>query len=131
MGKKLETLKNLLYERDVNKKLVFDEQEAPMTEEEKRQLADTVARYSEIVEAMLPKQNLEEMMTRVSNMVESAGKYIKENEDMIEKVQAGRIHKLMDAATNEAKKSCNEMMIARRRLQASLDDIGEALNKYF
>jgi methionyl-tRNA synthetase len=131
MGKKLETLKNLLYERDANKKLVFDQQEAPMTEEEKRQLADTVARYSEIVEAMLPKQNLEEMMTQVSNMVESAGKYIKENEDQIEKLQAGRIDKLMVAATNEAKKACNEMMIARRRLGASLDDIGEALNKYF
>ena len=131
MGKKLETLKNLLYERDLNKKLVFNQQEAPMTEEEKRQLADTVARYSEIVEAMLPKQNLEEMMTQVSNMVEMAGKYIKENEDQIEKLQAGRTQKFIESSCNEAKKACNEIEIAKRRLTASLDDIGEALNKYF
>jgi hypothetical protein len=131
MGKKLETLRNILYEFDSDKKNVFQEQEAPMSAEEKRNLAETVARYSEIVEQMLPQQNLQEMMNQVSSMVEMAGKYIKENEDQIEKLQAGRTHKFIESSCNEAKKACNEIEIAKRRLTAALDDIGEGLNKYF
>ena len=36
MGKKLEALRNLLYEQDVKKETVFSEGPAPLSEEEKQ-----------------------------------------------------------------------------------------------
>jgi len=132
MGKKLEALRNLLYEVDENKQTVFSEAPAPLTEEEKQQFAEAISRYSETVEAMLPKQNLEEMMSGVAKMVETAGRMIAESQnEMLDKVAESRRQKFIEASCNEAKKACNELVINRRKLEAALNDIGEGLNKYF
>ena len=72
MGKKLEALRNLLYEQDVKKETVFSEGPAPLSEEEKQQFSEAISRYEETVNAMVTKRNLEEMVMGVSKMVETA-----------------------------------------------------------
>ena len=132
MGKKLETLRNLLYEIDSKKETVFSDGPAPLTSEEKRAFAETVNRYSEIVESMISKRKLQEMMQEVEKMVEVGSRYIAESDgDVTDKVSESRRMKYVEAACNEAKKACNEILIAERRLEAALSDIGEGFNKYF
>ena len=132
MGKKLETLRNILYEVDENKQTVFSEGPAPLTSEEKRDFAETISRYSEIVESMISKRKLQEMMQQVEKMVEVGSRYIAESgADFTDKVSENRRIKYVETACNEAKKACNEILIAERRLEAALSDIGEGFNKYF
>jgi hypothetical protein len=132
MGKKLEALKNLLYEQDVKKETVFSEGPAPLSEEEKQQFSEAISRYEETVNAMLTKRNLEEMVTGVSKMVETAERMIGESQnEMLEKVAENRRMKMVTAAVNDLKKAATEVVINERKMEAALNDIGEGLNKYF
>ena len=132
MGKKLETLKNLLYERDVTKETVFSEGPAPLTEVEKQEFSEAISRYEETVNAMVTKRNLEQMVAGVSKMVETANRMIGESQnEMLEKVAESRRIKFIEASVNELKKAATEVVINERKMEAALNDIGEGLNKYF
>jgi len=132
MGKKLEALKNLLYEQDVKKETVFSEGPAPLSEEEKQRFAEAISRYEETVNAMLTKRNLEEMVMGVSKMVETAERMIGESQnEMLEKVAEKRRMKMVTAAVNDLKKAATEVVINERKMEAALNDIGEGLGKYF
>ena len=132
MGKKLETLKNLLYERDVTKETVFSEGPAPLTEVEKQEFSEAISRYEETVNAMVTQRNLEEMVAGVSKMVETANRMIGESQnEMLEKVAESRRIKFIEASVNELKKAATEVVINERKMEAALNDIGEGLGKYF
>ena len=132
MGKKLEALRNLLYEQDVKKETVFSEGPAPLSEEEKQQFSEAISRYEETVNAMVTKRNLEEMVMGVSKMVETAERMIGESQnEMLEKVAENRRMKMVTAAVNELKKAATEVVINERKMEAALNDIGEGLGKYF
>ena len=132
MGKKLEALRNLLYEQDVKKETVFSEGPAPLSEEEKQQFSEAISRYEETVNAMVTKRNLEEMVMGVSKMVETAERMIGESQnEMLEKVAENRRMKMVTAAVNDLKKAATEVVINERKMEAALNDIGEGLNKYF
>ncbi len=132
MGKKLETLKNLLYERDVTKETVFSEGPAPLTEVEKQEFSEAISRYEETVNAMVTKRNLEQMVAGVSKMVETANRMIGESQnEMLEKVAESRRIKFIEASVNELKKAATEVVINERKMEAALNDIGEGLGKYF
>ena len=132
MGKKLEALRNLLYEQDVKKETVFSEGPAPLSEEEKQRFSEAISRYEETVNAMLTKRNLEEMVIGVSKMVETAERMIGESQnEMLDKVAESRRMKMVTAAVNDLKKAATEVVINERKMEAALNDIGEGLNKYF
>ena len=132
MGKKLEALRNLLYEQDVKKETVFSEGPAPLSEEEKQQFSEAISRYEETVNAMITKRNLEEMVMGVSKMVETAERMIGESQnEMLDKVAENRRLKMVTAAVNDLKKAATEVVINERKMEAALNDIGEGLGKYF
>ena len=132
MGKKLETLKNLLYERGINKETVFSEGPAPLTEVEKQEFSEAISRYEETVNAMVTQRNLEEMVAGVSKMVETANRMIGESQnEMLEKVAESRRAKFIESSVNELKKAATEVVINERKMEAALNDIGEGLGKYF
>ena len=132
MGKKLEALRNLLYEQDVKKETVFSEGPAPLSEEEKQQFSEAISRYEETVNAMLTKRNLEEMVIGVSKMVETAERMIGESQnELLDKVAESRRMKMVTAAVNDLKKAATEVVINERKMEAALNDIGEGLGKYF
>ena len=59
MGKKLETLRSMLYEMDA-KKNVFQEGPMPLTQEEKQQFAESLRTFSRLGESVYSQRKLEE-----------------------------------------------------------------------
>ena len=135
MKSKLQTLRDLLYERDMNlnKQTVFSEKEAPLTIEDKKALAENLGAFSSMAETLRARgQRLEEAVTSITKMVETANRMIQESdEDMVEKVAAKRHMDYVNKAVNEMQKCANEVMIHERRMEAACDDIREGLSKYY
>lgn len=135
MKSKLETLRDLLYERDMNlnKQTVFSEKEAPLSIDDKKALAENLNSFSAMSETLRARgQRLEEAVSRITKMVETANRMIQESDDdMVEKVAAGRHMKMVEMALKEMQKSASEVMIHERRMEAACEDIREGLSKYY
>lgn len=135
MKSKLQTLRDLLYERDMNlnKQTVFSEKEAPLSIDDKKALAENLSSFSTISETLRARgQHLEEAVSKITKMVETANRMIQESDDdMVEKVAAGRHMKIVEMALKEMQKCANEVMIHERRMEAACEDIREGLSKYY
>lgn len=131
LGKNLNTIKSFLNETD--KRTVFEKDEpTPLTIEDKQRFAESLSSYSAMAEAVSGTRNLEEIVERISHMVETATRMVHESEDdMLDKVAESRRLKMVEAALKDLKKSANEIMIHERRCSAAIDDIGEGLKKYY
>jgi hypothetical protein len=100
--------------------------------EDKQRFAESLSSYSAMAEAVSGTRNLEEIVERISHMVETATRMVQESEDeMLDKVADSRRLKMVQAALKDLKKSANEIMIHQRRCSAAIDDIGEGLKKYY
>lgn len=133
MKSKLQLVRDLLYERDEKKQTVFGEQQAPLSIDEKRALADGLSRFSELAETLRARgERLKESVEQISKMVEVADRMISESEnDIVDKVDASRRSKYVKASLTELQKSVNEVMIHERRMEAACEDIREGLSKYY
>jgi hypothetical protein len=131
LGKNLNTIKSFLNETD--KRTVFEKDEpTPLTMEDKQRFAESLSSYSAMAKAVSGTRNLEEIVERISHMVETATRMVHESEDdMLDKVAESRRLKMVEAALKDLKKSANEIMIHERRCSAAIDDIGEGLKKYY
>jgi len=130
LGKNLNTIKSFLNETE--KHTVFETESAPLTMEDKQRFAETLKSFSGMADAISGNRNLEEIVERVSHMVETASRMISESDnDMLDKVADSRRMKMVQAALKDFRKSANEIMIHERRCQAAIDDIGEGLKKYY
>ena len=132
MKSKLQTLRDLLYERE-EKQTVFGEQPAPLSIDDKRALAVGLGRFSELAETLRARgERLKESVEQISKMVEVADRMISESEnDVVDKVDASRRSKYVKASLTELQKSANEVMIHERRMEAACEDIREGLSKYY
>jgi carbamoylphosphate synthase large subunit len=132
MKSKLQTLRDLLYERE-EKHTVFGEQPAPLSIDDKKSLAANLSSFSTMAETLRARgQRLEEAVTSITKMVETANRMIQESDDdMVEKVAAGRHMKMVEMALKEMQKSAGEVMIQERRMEAACEDIREGLSKYY
>jgi hypothetical protein len=132
MKSKLQTLRDLLYERE-EKRTVFEEQPAPLSVEEKRAFAEGLNRFSEISESMRARgTQLKEAVDRMTSMVETAGRMISESDgDMVDKINSKRHLEYVNKALAEMQKSVSEVMIHERRMEAACEDIREGLSKYY
>jgi len=135
MKSKLQTLRDLLYERDMNlkKETVFSEKEPPLSIEDKKALAENLGTFSAMEETLRARgQRLEEAVSKITKMVETAGRMISESDDdMVEKVAAKRHMEYVNKALVEMQKCANEVMIYERRMEAACSDIREGLSKYY
>jgi len=130
MGKKLETLKDLLNETP--KQIVFSEGPAPLTTEEKRAFAEALQTFSHIGESVYSKRKLEEAVANIEKLVETAQRFVNEtSDDVVESTAAGRHFKYMEAALKEFKKSATEILIHERKCAQAYEDIADGLKKYY
>lgn len=130
----LQIVKDLwLGEQTQPKQTVFSEKDAPLTVEDKREFANSLRTFSELSEIVMSRgERLQETVKRVTKMVETATKLIGESDDdVVEKVAAGRHMKLIDEALKAFQKASNEVMIHERRMEAAYQDIAEGLKKYY
>ena len=129
LGKNLKTIKSFLNETE--KRTVFGNESVPLTMDDKKQFAETLRSFSSMAESVSGTRNLDEIVERISRMVETASRMISESDDdMLDKVAEGRRLKMIESALKDFRKSANEIMIHERRCQAAMDDIGEGLKKY-
>jgi DNA repair ATPase RecN len=130
LGKNLKTIKSFLNETE--KRTVFGNESVPLTMDDKKQFAETLRSFSSMAESVSGTRNLDEIVERISRMVETASRMISESDDdMLDKVAEGRRLKMIESALKDFRKSANEIMIHERRCQAAMDDIGEGLKKYY
>jgi hypothetical protein len=114
------------------KQTVFSKEQEPLTREDKHKFAESVASFSQMANSVSGQRNLEEIVERISHMVETASRLVTESDDdMLDKVAESRRLKMVEAALNDLKKSANEVIIHERRCAAAIDDIGEGLKKYY
>ena len=131
-GIKLQAIVDLLNEADTTKQTVFSDERTPLTREDKHKFAESIASFSQMAESVSGRRNLEEIVERISHMVETASRMVTESDDdMLDKVAESRRLKMVEAALNDLKKSANEVIIHERRCAAAIDDIGEGLKKYY
>lgn len=132
MKSKLQTLRDLLYERE-EKQTVFSEKEAPLSIEEKKAFAEALNTFSSMSETVMARgKRLQEAVERVTKMCETASRLVNESgDDLVEKVAAGRHMKLIEGALKDFQRSANEVMIHERRMEAAYQDIAEGLKKYY
>ncbi len=133
MGRKLETLRSLLYESDETKKNVFQESPEPLSLEEKRAFVEGLNSFSTMAERLRARgEQLKEAVEQITNMVETSQRYVSESEsDMVDMVEYSRRSKYLKEALKELQKSANEVMIHERRMEAACEDIREGLSKYY
>lgn len=115
-----------------DKQTVYGEQPAPLTYEDKKYFAESLKTYSQMGEVMYGREKLQEMVERISKMVETATRMISESDDdLVEKVSANRHMKNLNSSLTDLQKSANEIMIHERRMAAAYEDIAEGLKKYY
>jgi len=133
MGRKLETLRSLLYEMDTDKKNVFQQTPEPLSLEEKRAFVEGLNSFSTMAERLRARgEQLKEAVEQITNMVETSQRYVSESEsDMVDMVEYSRRSKYLKEALKELQKSANEVMIHERRMEAACEDIREGLSKYY
>jgi hypothetical protein len=128
--KNLNRIISLLNENE--KQTVYGEQPTPLTYEDKKYFAEALKTYSQMGEVMYGREKLQEMVERITKMVETASRMISESDDdVVEKVSASRHMKNMDSSLKDLQKSANEIMIHERRMAAAYEDIAEGLKKYY
>jgi hypothetical protein len=130
----LDIVRNLwLGEQATPKSTVFSEKEQPISIDEKRAFAEALNSFSAMAETIAARgQRLQEAVQRVTKVVETANRLVTESDDdLVEKVAAGRHMKLIEGALKDFQRSANEVMIHERRMEAAYQDISEGLQKYY
>jgi uncharacterized protein YpuA (DUF1002 family) len=130
----LDIVRNLwLGEQAHPKPTVFSAKDQPVSIDEKREFAQALNSFSEMAETIAARgQRLQEAVERISTVVETANRLVTESDDeLVEKVAAGRHVKLMESALKAFQQSANEVMIHERRMESAFQDITEAMKKYY
>jgi hypothetical protein len=130
----LDIVRNLwLGEEATPKQTVFSEKEQPISIDDKRAFAEALNSFSAMAETIAARgQRLQEAVQRVTKVVETANRLVTESDDdLVEKVAAGRHMKLIEGALKDFQRSANEVMIHERRMEAAYQDISEGLKKYY
>ena len=103
-----------------------------MTEEQKQAFYEAVKQYRRYGEAVYRNAGLSEVYEAIKNMVEVAGKVtLSETGDWFDNVTVGRHMKRMGESFRVFEKTLKEVSTLQQRLEASYDEIGEVLGKYY
>ena len=112
-----------------------EEQEEPqieLSEEQKKAFLEAVKQYKKYGEAVYRNAGLGEVYESIKNMVEMAGKVtLSETDDWFDNVTVSRHMKRMGESFKVFEKTLKEVSTLQQRLEASYDEIGEVLGKYY
>ena len=113
-----------------------EEEERPqaeeLTTEQKHAFLEAVKQFKKYGEAVYRNAGLGEVYESIKNMVEMAGKVtISETDDWFDNVTVSRHMKRMGESFKVFEKTLKEVSTLQQRLEASYDEIGEVLGKYY
>jgi hypothetical protein len=102
-----------------------------MSKEEKRAFMQEVANFSALGESVYGKGDLEEIVERVKNIVESADKIMTESDDWMTNVAHKKGNKRMHEDYRDFEQAARELKEAQERMALCYENIGQHLNRYF
>ena len=103
-----------------------------MTLEQKKAFMEAVYRFAEHAPSIYRNHSLKETASHLGELIEAASHLtLSETEDWFDGVTVGRHMKHLSEAFKIFEKTANEMSTLQQRLEASYEDIGETLGKYY
>jgi len=110
---------------------ILEDQPKPMSKEEKRAFMQEVANFSALGESVYGKGDLEEIVERVKNIIESADKIMTESDDWMSNVAHKKGNKRMHEDYRDFEQAARELKEAQERMSLCYENIGQHLNRYF
>ena len=108
------------------------DKEQGLSDEQKAAFYEAVKQYRKFGESVYRNAGLSEVYEAIKNMVETASKVtISETGDWFDNVTVSRHMKRMGESFNIFEKTLKEVSTLQQRLEASYDEIGEVLGKYY
>jgi hypothetical protein len=110
---------------------ILEDQPQPLSKQEKSAFVQQVQQFSAMSDSVYGKGDLEELTTRVRDMINKAEQIATEKGDWFDNVTVKRHMKDLQAAYKVFEATAKEMQALQQRLGAAYDDIGQGLSKYF
>ena len=110
---------------------ILEDQPKPMNPLEKQQFHEEVANFSALGESIYGKNDLEEIVERVKNIVERADRIMTESDTNNNLVGMKKIGKRMFEDYRDFEQSARELKEAQQRMSMCYENIGQHLSKYF
>jgi len=110
---------------------ILEDQPKPMSKEEKRAFMQEVANFSALGESVYGKGDLEDIVERVKNIIESADKIMTESDDWMSNVAHKKGNKRMHEDYRDFEQAARELKEAQERMSLCYENIGQHLNRYF
>ena len=108
------------------------EEPKQMNNEQKQAFLEAVKSYKKFGESIYRKEGLAKVYESIRGLVEIAGKnMVKETEGSFDGITVGRHVKRMNESFKVFEKTLKEVGTLQQRLEASYDEIGETLGKYY
>lgn len=108
------------------------EEEPLLTPEQKKEFIESVSRFNEYGDAIYRGNNLKEAYKNIKKVVEFASKHITEQSgDWFDTVTLGRHSKKLKESMKIFEKTTAEMIKLQQRLEATYEDMGQTLGKYY
>jgi hypothetical protein len=110
---------------------LMDDQPKPMSKDEKLAVMQEIKNFSALGESVYGKGDLEHIVERVRNIVESAQRVMTEKSDWFDQVSLKREGKRLQEDYKVFEDACKEMKVLQERMAMAYENIGQNLNRYF
>jgi methyl-accepting chemotaxis protein len=110
---------------------LLEDQPTPLSKQEKQEFIDQVKRFSELGDSVYGKGDLEQLTTRVRDIINKADQIASESGDWFDGVTVKRHMKNLNDSYKVFESTAKEMNMLQQRLSAAYEDIAQGLSKYF
>ena len=108
------------------------QEEPQMSPEDKKKFMEMVSNFSALGETVYREQSLQELTETIKAIVEAAAHItVTETEDWFDRVTVQRHMKQLDEAYKTFEKTAKQIAELQQRLEASYEDMGSALSRYY
>ena len=110
---------------------MMQDQPVPMTMQEKQAFKEAVRNFSALGDSVYGKNDIEEIVERVKNIVENADRIMTEDKDWFSNVSIKKENKRMYEDYKEFSEAAMQLKEAQQRMSLAYENIGNHLNRYF
>ena len=110
---------------------MMQDQPVPMTMQEKQAFKEAVRNFSALGDSVYGKNDIEEIVERVKNIVENADRIMTEDKDWFSNVSIKKENKRMHEDYKEFAESAMQLKEAQQRMSLAYENIGNHLNRFF
>ena len=110
---------------------MMQDQPVPMTMQEKQAFKEAVRNFSALGDSVYGKNDIEEIVERVKNIVENADRIMTEDKDWFSNVSIKKENKRMHEDYKEFSEAAMQLKEAQQRMSLAYENIGNHLNRFF